>query len=165
MINSLIQYFIKNGHLDMPGIGSLRLFKEEAYWENNQLIAPKEKIVLDPVANKPSKDFFIFLADYLGLSVDQAILQFDAFINQFISQTIASLTIGNLGTLHKNASQISWNNLYHSEYYFNNVETIVSETSNEDSNEFASERKIGWWIWAIIISIISIALIFYKQSM
>ena len=163
MTNSLIQYFIKNGHLDLPGIGSLKLHKEEAFWENNQLIAPKEKIILDPIANKPSKSFFIFLADDLGISIEQANLQFEIFINQFISQTIASLTIGNLGTLHKNASQISWNNLYHSDYYYHNLEPNIAEKSKDHSNEFASEKKVDWWVWAIVIAVIALSLIFYKQ--
>ena len=149
----------------MPGIGSLKLTKTEAYWEQNQLIAPKEEIVLDPMANKPSKAFYIFLADDLGVSVEQAILQYESFINQFISQTIASLTIGNLGTLHKNASQISWNNLYHSANYFNNITVATTSNTNEDTNGFAPERKISWWVWGIIFTVVSLTLIYVKQIM
>ncbi len=165
MINSLIQYFIKNGHLDMPGIGTLKLYREEAFWENNILVAPKEKIVLDPISNKPSKSFFIFLADDLGVSIEQANLQFESFINQFVTQTIASLTIGNLGTLHKNASQISWNNLYNSEYYFKNIALSLADTIDNNANEFAVEKKVSWWVWAIVITVTSLALIFYKLFM
>ncbi len=163
MINSLVQYFIKNGHLELPGIGSLKWLKQESYWENNMLVAPKELITLDPISNKPEVAFFIHLSDDLGISVDQAEIQFDEFLNSFKSQTIASLTFGNLGTLHKNAANISWNNLYYSESYFKfNEPTIVSNDSNDLDDVYSSSIK-SWVLWAITIAIVSIILIVYKQ--
>jgi hypothetical protein len=163
MNNTLIQYFIKFGHLVLPEIGTLKWHKQEAYWESNSLIAPKEQIVLEQIYEKPSKQFYSFVADDLGLSTEQASLQFEAYLNEFNNQTIASLNIGNLGTLHKNASQYSWNNLYHGESYFKNITPVTAATEQEHDLS-QSQNKINAWVtWTIVIAIIAFSLILYKQ--
>jgi hypothetical protein len=163
MNNTLIQYFIKFGHLVLPEIGTLKWYKQEAYWESNTLIAPKEHIVLEQVYEKPAKQFYTFIADDLGLSIEQATLQFEAYINEFTSQTIASLNIGNLGTLHKNASQYSWNNLYHGENYFKNITPVIAAAEEEHDLTQSKNKTITWVTWTIIIAIIAVSLILYKQ--
>jgi hypothetical protein len=163
MNNTLIQYFIKFGHLVLPEIGTLKWHKQEAYWESNTLIAPREQIVLEQVYEKPSKQFYGFLADDLGLSIEQATLQFEAYMNEFTNQTIASLNIGNLGTLHKNASQYSWNNLYNGENYYKNITPIAASVVVEDPSQTATKKMSGWVIWTIVITLIAVSLILYKQ--
>ncbi len=163
MNNSLIQYFIKFGHLVLPGIGILKWHKQEAYWENNILVAPKEQIILESVHEKPSKQFYTFIADDLGISVEQANLQLEAYINQFISQKIGSLNIGNLGTLHKNESQYAWNNLYQGDHYFKDITPILAATFTDDNTIDKPKQKNTWIVWAIVIAVISISLILFKN--
>lgn len=163
MNNSLIQYLIKFGHLVLPGIGILKWQKQEAYWENNKLIAPKEQIILEPKFEKPAKSFYAFLAAELGISEEQAILQFEDYMDNFTGRTIASLNIGNLGTLHKNASQYSWNNLYNSvSYYRDIVPNLAENRTGELITENTSQKIATWIIWAGIITITAISLIVFK---
>ncbi len=164
MNNSLIQYFIKFGHLVLPEIGTLKWQKQEAYWESNTLIAPKEQIVLESVYENPSKQFYTFVAEDLGLSIEQATIQFDIYLKEFTNQAIASLNIGNLGTLHKNASQYSWNNLYNGENYFKNITPVAAPIVKEKDSKVSSNKSSIWIIWTLIITSIAIILILYKQS-
>lgn len=162
MNNSIVQYFIKFGHLVIPGIGTLNWQKQEAFWENNKLNAPKEQIILEPIFENPAPSFFTFIAEDLGISEEQAQLQFQEYIDDFTCKTIASLNIGNLGTLHKNASQYSWNNLYNSSSYYKDIIPNLAENS---SGEIASDKPIkgeAWIIWAVIITIIAVSLILFK---
>ena len=163
MNNTLIQYFIKFGHLVLPEIGTLKWHKQEAYWESNTLIAPKEQIVLEQVYEKPAKQFYSFVADDLGISIEQATIQFEAYLNEFTNQTIASLNIGNLGTLHKNASQYSWNNLYNGDNYYKNITPVAASVVLDDFTKETTKHSNVWIVWTILISIISVSLILYKQ--
>jgi hypothetical protein len=163
MNNTLIQYFIKFGHLELPEIGTLKWHKQEAYWESNTLIAPKEQIVLEQVYVKPSKQFYSFVADDLGLSIEQATLQFEAYLNEFTNQTIASLNIGNLGTLHKNASKYSWNNLYNGDDYYKNIIPVAATVMVTDEAKETVKKLNTWIIWTVVIIIIAVVLILYKQ--
>ncbi len=163
MTKSLVQYFIKNGHLDLPNIGILRWSKQESVWLNNQLSAPKETIVLDNISANPNKHFYSFLAEDLGLSVEQANVQFEAYILDFTSKKIASLNIGSLGTLLKNEDVISWNNLYNAEIYYKDLNINHTAASNNEEEQYAKSNKDYWWVWTILIASIAIALILYKQ--
>jgi hypothetical protein len=164
MNNSLIQYLIKFGHLVLPEIGTLKWQKQEAYWESNTLIAPKEQIVLESVYENPSKQFYSFVAEDLGLSIEQATIQFEVYLKEFTNQTIASLNIGNLGTLHKNASQYSWINLYNEENYFKNLTPVATSIIEDYENKEISNKSISWIVWTLVITTIAVILILYKQS-
>jgi hypothetical protein len=163
MIQTLVQYFIKNGHLDLPSIGILKWSKQASYWENNKFIAPKEFIDLEITDVIATKHFFNFLSEELNVSVEQANLQYEAFIQKFLSQPITSLNFGNLGTLHKNQNEISWNNLYNADVYYQDLEmNIVPVFEEQTENNY--RKKDYWWIWALVLVAIAAALIFYKQS-
>jgi len=162
MIQTLVQYFIKNGHLDLPAIGILKWSKQASFWENNKFVAPKEFIVLDKVEVTPSKQFYSFIAEDLDISIEQAILQFDQFIQQFKDQKMASLNFGNLGTLHKNESIISWNNLYNGDAYYKDLEMTISPVFEGETSD-PDVPKDHWRIWTILLVIIAAALIMYKQ--
>lgn len=162
MIQTLVQYFIRNGHLDLPSIGILKWSKQASFWEQNKFIAPKEFIVLEVTEVTASKHFFTFLADELNISIEQANLQFDHFIQQFKLQEIASLSFGNLGTLHKNGNDISWNNLYNADIYFKDLELNVADVYENNDTQF-NAHKDYWWLWAIGLMLIAASLIIYKQ--
>jgi hypothetical protein len=162
MIQSLVQYFIQNDHLDLPNVGSLKWSKQEAFWKDGILFAPKEQIIFDPIDNKPSKQFYNFLADNLGISTDQAIIKFEDFVSNFSNQTVAELVFGNLGTLCKNSSHITWNNSYDDSHYHKNLDLTHSliQDNNTQVTNFRTNDK--WWIWALIITTIATSLIIFK---
>lgn len=162
MIQTLVQYFIKNGHLDLPAIGILKWSKQASFWENNKFVAPKEFIILDKVEVTPSKQFYSFISENLDISIEQAILQFDHFIHQFKDQKMASLNFGSLGTLHKNENIISWNNLYNGEAYYKDLEMTIT-TVFEGETSTHDVQKDHWKIWSILLVVIATALIIYKQ--
>ena len=165
MTNLLVQYFIQNDHLDLPGIGTLKWIKEEASWQDGILVAPKETIILDPIDNKPSKLFYLYLADELAVSTEQANIQFDQFINQFSEQAVAQLVIGNLGTLNKSANQYQWVSNYNAALFYQDI--IIDENNLNKTIPYwklETTKQESWWIWAILIMFLSIGLIFYKFS-
>jgi len=163
MINSLIQYLVKFGHLVLPGIGTLNWQKNEAHWEGEELVAPNELVNFDPIYDKPNKSFYIYLGEDLGLNEDQAKIQFESFLNQFTNQSIANLPIGNIGVIHKNASQYRWENQFIGNTYYSNQLPKLVEGNDTDNSEVEVSHDRQWIIWTLIIIIISISLIFYKQ--
>jgi hypothetical protein len=162
MINTLVQFFIKNGQLDLPSIGILKWSKQASYWELNKFIAPKEFIDFEVTEVVPSKHFYNFLADELNISIEQANLQFDGFIQAFQEQKITSLNFGNLGTLHKNENLVSWNNLYNADLYYKDLSMGMAPLF-ESEYEQANNNRDYWWVWTIGLILIATALIIYKQ--
>ena len=162
MINTLVHFFIKNGQLDLPSIGLLKWSKQASFWDQNKFIAPKEFIELELTEVAPSKHFYNFLAEELNISIEQANLQFEGFIQQFKEQNISSLNFGNLGTLHKNENIISWNNLYNADLYYKDLEMVMAPLF-ESEYEHSNKRKDYWWAWSICLILIAAALIIYKQ--
>lgn len=164
MTNILVQYFIENDHLDLPGIGTLKWIKEEASWRDGILHAPKEQIVLDPIDNKPSKFFYVYLADELSVSTEQAIIQFDQYLNHFIEQSVGQLSLGNLGILKKNANQFQWISNYDASIFYQDLIIDSSNNTTIPYWEIDEPKQDKWWIWALIFMAISIGLILYKFS-
>ena len=163
MINLLIQYFIKNGHISLPGIGTLHLTKNESFWDNGKLIAPNEQIILDHKSIDQNITLLNYLAYELDISLEEANAQFTIFLESILSQQVASINFGNLGTIHKNGSKISWNNIYKSDIYFKNVNPSLFNTDKADISKLPMNTNQNWIIWTLIISIISILLIIYKN--
>lgn len=162
MINLLVQYFIKNGHISLPGIGKLQLTKNESFWDDGKLIAPNEYIQLDHKNFEQSNILIKYLSVELDVTQEEANTQFIKFLEPILSQQIASLNFGNLGTIHKNGAKITWNSIYKSDDYFNNIAPNLYQA--EDDNSKSSSRKdYSWLIWSLIISFIAIALIIYKN--
>lgn len=160
MIQILVQYLLKNGQLSLPNIGTLKWSKQESFWENNKFVAPKENISFELNAVYPGKHFFIYLAEELSVSIDQANLQFEAFINEFNNKKQATLQFGNLGILQKNDDVISWDSTYHANLYYKDLVIQATSRNNEFVNNVVQKDK--WWIWAIVFFLISIGLIAYK---
>lgn len=162
MINLLVQYFIKNGHISLPGIGTLQLTKNESFWDDGKLIAPNEYIQLDYKNFEQSDVLIKYLANELDVTQAEANTQFIQFLESIFAQQVASLNFGNLGTLHKNGSKFTWNSIYKSDDYFNNMAPNLYPAEDENSNS-TSRKDHSWLIWSIVIAAISIALIIYKN--
>jgi hypothetical protein len=161
MINILVQYLIKNGHLELPGVGILKCVKQESFWQNNEFIAPKEYIEFEHVDAIASKHFYIFLAESLNISIEQATLKLEQFLTDFKSQINGKITFNNLGVLTINNQILNWENKFNTGVYFKNIALTVAEKNNQINNDTRS-RKDKWWIWAIVFFTISTSLILYK---
>ena len=162
MIHLLVQYFIKTGAITLPGIGSLQLSINESFWDDGKLIAPNEYIILDH--KKIDTDLLLleFLSKELEISKEESNTQFIHFLEPILSQQVASLNFGNLGTLHKNGTKITWNSIYKSDVYFNNFDPSNYNAEIADA-ETLSQKDNSWLIWSLIIFIASFALIIYKN--
>lgn len=160
MIQILVQFLLKNGQLSLPNIGTLKWAKQESFWQNNKFIAPEENISFELNAVYPEKHFFIYLAEELSTSIDQATLQFEAFLNDFNNQKQTTLQLGNLGILQKNEDVVSWDSTYHTNIYFKDLDIQATTRNNELVNNVVRTDK--WWIWAIVFFLVSMGLITYQ---
>ena len=163
MIQSLEQYFIQHGYLDLPGIGSIRLSKTEATWQDGILIAPQETILFDPIVNKPPKGLYIFIADLMGISTEQAAVKLDQLIHEFQEKTVSTLQIGSLGILHKQADNYSWISSFDGSEYYQNVSFNPVDNTNTFIAAQDSSKANKWIIWALILFVVAFSLILYKQ--
>lgn len=163
MINLLVQYFIKNGHISLPGIGTLQLVKNESFWDDGKLIAPNEYIQLDHKNFDQSNLLINYLSIELDISQEEANTQFIKFLEPILSQQVTSFNFGNIGTIHKNGSKITWNSIYKSEEYFKNATPTLSNPSENQTNNTRLKKDNSWMIWSLIIVVVSIALIIYKN--
>jgi hypothetical protein len=161
MINILVQYLIKNGHLDLPSIGTLKCVKQESYWENNIFIAPNESVEFESINVVPTKHFYSFLADELNISIEQAALQLEQFINDFKSKNNSKLVFLNFGFLQYNDHLFTWHNTYDTTIYYKNLKLEVTEVNNQIDNN-SNTKKDLWWVWALLVFILSASLIAYK---
>lgn len=163
MINILVQYFIDNGQISMPEIGTLKLSKNEAFWDDGKLIAPNEYIVLEHKNVDNNSHLIHYLSSALDISFDEANNQFTQFLQPILSQQVASLNFGNLGTIHKNGANITWNSLYKADVFYNNLTpTIVEEVLPIDQT-IAPNTNLQMMVWTIIITALSMLLIIYKN--
>ena len=163
MINILVQYFIKNGHISLPEIGTLKLSKNEAFWEDGKLIAPNEYIVLDHKIVENNSHLINYLSAELDISFDEANDQYTQFLHPILSQQVVSLNFGNLGTIHKNGSKITWNSLYKADVFYKNYTPSIFEEALPNNHKVSSNTNKNMMIWTIIITALSILLIIYKN--
>ena len=162
MINNAAHYFIRFGHLDLPKLGTIKWQKKEARWQDGVLYAPQESIDFEPMEAKPSKQFYIFLADQLSISNDQAAIQWEEKFNAFTTSMNDSIEIGNLGVISKVNGETIWSANYDASKYYKDIHlasSVISETivaDNENSN------KDKWMWWALVFVLLAIISIVYK---
>jgi len=163
MTNILVQYFIKNGHISLPEIGTLKLSKNEAFWDDGKLIAPNEYIVLEHKNEEHTNHLINYLSAELDISLDEANAQYNQFLQPILSHQVASLNFGNLGTIHKNGSKITWNSLYKADVFYKNITPSIFEEALPNNHIVSSNTNLNMMIWTIIITALSILLIIYKN--
>ena len=164
MINTLVQYFIQFGTISLPGIGSLKLTKNESFWDKGKLVAPKEHILFEHRINEENNHLIQFIANDLGVSFEDANAQFSLYLNSIFIQQVTTLEFGNLGSFHKNGSKIIWISYYKAEQYYKNVtpKIFVSQNDQTIKTEVPFNRHLT--TWTIVIIILSLLLIFTKIS-
>jgi hypothetical protein len=162
MIKSLEQYFIQFGHLDFPNVGSLKWNKKEANWQDGKLSAPVEEIVFDLQVTKPSKVFYNFLAEALNISNEQAVIQYEHFLQEFIVND-EPLAIGNLGILNKHNNIFTWETKFDATNYYADINLGTISLSENDIDKSHNLKKDNWILWAIFLLVIATVAILLKH--
>jgi hypothetical protein len=155
----LEQYFVQKNELVLTNIGTLHLSKKPATWIGGTLHAPELTITFTKTNKKPSNQFYIYLAEALSISNEQANIQFEQFLDNNFNAHNNTLSIGNLGNLEKVDNEYTWMTSFNSKQYFKDI-TISPITANEER----VEKKFIYWPWmALILFIIAIVAIVYKS--
>lgn len=162
MIKSLEQYFTQFGHLDFPKIGSLKWYKKEANWQDGTLNAPVEAIVLDLQVTKPSKVFYNFLAEALNTSNEQAVIQFEQFVQDFIENG-EPLVIGNLGILNNHNNKFTWETKFDTANYYAPIKLGTISLSENAIDKSHNLKKDNWILWALLLLVIASIAILLKH--
>lgn len=163
MKKHLVKYFTQYGHLEFPKIGNLKLHKLDPLFNGHQWEAPKYIIHFEPTETQVEKHFYIFLSESLEISIDQAIVKFDEFINSIVSLSTATYSIEGLGNFIINHGKIEWESDFDSTIYYDSINFIPSQSSLEEVVN--NQAKKDYWIrWALFIAILSIAAIFLKYN-
>lgn len=163
MLTILEKYFLEQGQLIMPGIGHLSLNQTDAIQVNGQFQPPVHQIVFDALiepTTKPSKLFYIYLSDHLDCTVEQAIIDYNAFFtNQLASSS--KIDLGNLGQLKITNDAYTFESNYNSAHYFNPIHLEKVQIEDQTENNFNNSTK-QWWILPLIIAIVAIVAILLK---
>lgn len=160
----LEKYLIEFGQLDLLQTGQLKYIKLNAFYEDGKLIAPKEQIIYDTQFSKPSKHFYQFIANAMGISTTEAINQFEQFIHTKLINQSDPFVWPSIGYFTFNNTEISWNSNFDSNNYYLNVPTSFLSTEISESINDPKKYFEFWWIAAILISLFSVAAILLKYK-
>jgi len=163
MLPILEKYFLEHGQLILPSIGQLSLNQKDAFALNDQFQPPVEKIIFEAIIdpnNKPSKLFYIYLADHLDCTIEQAITDYSAFFKDQLTVS-QFIDLGNLGQLKPTNDSFEFQSNFNSAKYYQTIslEKVLIEDQTENNFNTTSKR---WWIVPLIIATIAILAILLK---
>jgi len=105
MYDDLYEFFVLNGHLSLPGIGTFSLEKKPATADiaNRVIQPPANEVVFSHAALTPTKTFFTWLAEKQKISYSEAIVGFNAFAYDLRTDLLSGMKITwpRLGILSK----------------------------------------------------------------
>lgn len=161
MKSILEQYFIEYGQLDLLSWGCLKWQMKPASFNEKGIDAPIESILFDPIASLPSKHFYTYLADSLGISTEQAIIQYELFIQGLFEGQQEEINMESLGSFVNNNGILNWVSHFVSSQYYSNI--YLDKVTNQNVNEEVFEEdKDNWVLMASIIAILSLLAILFK---
>ena len=157
----LEQYFIEFGQLDLLSFGCLKWQKKEAAFIESGLEAPKEFILFEPIEAIPSKHFYIYLADALSISIEQASIQYEHFIQNLFQDNQDRIELESLGYFTLTNGILNWNSSFSSHTFYSPIhfEKLTTEITLDEREEPA---KDNWVLFASIIAILSLLAILFK---
>jgi len=155
----LEQYFVQHNELVLTNIGTIHLTKKPATWIGETLHAPELHILFTSAKKKANVKFFTYLAESLSISIEQANIQFEQFLQNCFEAQAASLTIGNLGSIEKKGNEYTWVSNFTSNHYYKDI-TINPIHVNE---EVEKQKSLQWHWIALILFILAIAAIVFKS--
>jgi hypothetical protein len=137
------------------------LQKQGAEFIDNTLSIPKESIFFEPISSTPTKHFYIYLADSLSISLEQASIQYESFIQSLFDGNSEKITFESLGSFLFVNGILNWETNFVSNNYYSPVHFDRVSENIEIENESVA-NKDNWVLFASIISIISLLAILYK---
>lgn len=160
----LEKYFLEHGQLVLPGIGCLNLHQKDAFYENDIIQPPVEKIEFDlnvAPSTQPSKLFYIFLSDYSDCTIEQAVIDYAAFFtNQLASSN--KIDLGNLGQLQISNEAYTFESNHNSSNFYKSIDFNKVQIEDQSDNNFNTQSKF-WWILPLIIATIALLAILLKK--
>lgn len=157
----LEQYFIEFGQLDLLSFGCLKWQKKEATFIESGLEPPKEFILFEPIASIPSKHFYIYIADALSISIEQASIQYEHFIQNLFDGHQDRIELESLGYFTFNNGILNWNSLFSSQTFYTPIH-FEKLTVKETLDQIDESEKENWILFASIIAILSLLAILFK---
>lgn len=186
MYDDLYEYFVLNHQLSLPGIGAFVLEKTPAKTEivNRVIQPPSYSISFHQATSTPTKNFFVWLAGRMNISYSEAIVGFNAFAYDLRSEILSGGMVvwPKLGTLRGGpgneifldpaneslspeapvpAEKVIRDNAQHT-IRVGEEERTSGEMEELLHHEVKNAR--GWWIAALIIAAICLAVIVYAFS-
>jgi hypothetical protein len=190
MYSDLYEYLILNNRLNVPGIGTFLLERKPAVTDltHRQVNPPAFTIGFTDSNETPTRKFFYWLADRLGIHYHEAIVRFNSFVYDLRAQLTAGnkITWSNVGTLSKSISgNVRFESALEYQYFDHPVSAarIIREKAVHQirvgEQEKTSEEMIErlhpgqkpltyWWTPALIAAIvllIALGLYFSQQGM
>jgi hypothetical protein len=163
MLPILEKYFLAHGQLVLPGIGQLNLSQTDAIHSNGAFQPPVHQIIFDALIDpttKPSKLFYIYLSDHLDCTIEQAIIDYTAFLTNQLAVS-NKIDLGNLGHLTISNEAYTFKSNFDSAHYFQSIHLEKVQLEDQTENNFNTTSK-QWWILPLMIAIIAIVAILLK---
>jgi hypothetical protein len=183
MIEILNGYLIQHKSISIPGLGTIYLERLPAMndFTNRQIHPPAFRFRFDKYFDAPDKDFFTFLATHRNIPEYEAIKQYNEFAydlrnrirhdQKFHWPDVGILSKEMSGEIHFESSGL---HAYLPPVDANRVirqdaqhPILVGdqEMTTQDMSELLSEEtfveKEPWWIYALILFAIAIAILFF----
>ena len=185
MYKELFQFLLLHKELPVPGIGTFLLERSSASvdFPNKQITAPAYQVTLKPGAEPPGKSFFNKLSGLLHQSSRDTVLQFNDFVFELKKQVmdnaivdwngIGSLQKGLAGDIKLLPSSDGWlqapvaADKVIREKADHMVRVGEDEMTSAEMTEILNqpeEKKSYWWVYAMIIGILSVIFIGWHLS-
>jgi hypothetical protein len=178
MLNSFYKYLILHDHAGIPGIGNFSVERSAASIDGNDIHPPLQAIVFAPGSALTDKQFYRFLSDETGLSEVDSVRKFQDFAYQLRKdiQSYPCISLKGLGILKRNATgDIAFEPVAGAGKYFSPVtlpavsdkRKIIHREEESDVNgievypEAEMVKKDRWWIWALALALMALAVIGY----
>ena len=185
MYKELYQFLLLHKELPVPGVGTFLLDRSPASvdFPNKQITGPAYQVSLSPAVEVPGKSFFHKLSGLLHQSAKDSVMQFNDFAFELKRQVMNGAVIDwkGIGILQKGlAGDIKL--MPSSDWPFQSpvaAEKVIREKADhmvrvgEEEKTAAEmtemlnqpeERKSFWWVYAMIIGILSVIFIGWHLS-
>jgi hypothetical protein len=149
----LVTYFISNGRVTLPNIGSIQLVIESANITNSAIEPPKYTIHFTADSNNVSQNQLQFLSSELDKSIDQISSELNDLSNEIKSTGV--FVLGNFGILKYINEVFVFESIFSDADYQSPVEINLTDTQININNN-------NWIWWALGLTTIALLAIYLK---
>jgi len=149
----LVTYFISNGRVDLPNIGSLQLDIEPATITNSAIEPPKHTIHFSANSDGVTQNQLQFLSSELDVPLDQITSELNNLSNEI--KTKGVFVLGNFGILKYINEVFVFESTFSDADYQTPIEINLTDTQIIKNNN-------NWIWWALGLTIIALLAIYLK---